>query len=114
MKHVRYCLLLLLIILIQPVFAQNKKYDKSLAKIDASFNAGKFSKASSALAKLKKSITSKMGAENPYMPQLYIREARITMALGVFTTFDNTLNNALTSSLVVYGENSTSYASTLI
>jgi CHAT domain-containing protein len=114
MKNVRSCLLLLLVILIQPVFAQNKKYDKSLAKIDASFNAGKFSKASSGLAKLKKSITSKMGAENPYMPALYIREARITMALGVFTTFDNILTNALNSSLTNYGENSTNYASTYI
>jgi CHAT domain-containing protein len=66
------------------------------------------------LLKLKKTITSKMGAENPYMPALYIREARITMALGVFTTFDNTLNNALNSSLAIYGENSTNYASTYI
>src|SRR5690242_14076095 len=101
MKNARLSLFLLLIALVQPIFAQNKKYDKSLAKIDASFNAGKFSKASSALTKLKKTITSKMGAENPYMPALYIREARITMALGVFTTFDNTLNSALNSSLAV-------------
>ncbi|RAV98403.1 CHAT domain-containing protein [Pseudochryseolinea flava] len=114
MKNVRFSLFVLLIVLVQPILAQNKKFDKSLAKIDASFNSGKFSKASSALAKLKKTITAKMGAENPYMPALYIREARITMALGVFTTFDHTLNNALTSSSAVFGENSTSYASTYI
>jgi tetratricopeptide (TPR) repeat protein len=55
-----------------------------------------------------------MGQQNTYMPGLYVREARITLALGMFEGFDKALENALASSLATYGENSTSYASTMI
>ncbi|HEY9006676.1 MAG TPA: CHAT domain-containing tetratricopeptide repeat protein [Ohtaekwangia sp.] len=97
-----------------PVFSQNKKFDKSLHKIDASFASGSFTKAGSSLQKLKKSITSKMGQQNAYMPGLYLREARISLATGVLAGFETALNNALTSSQAMYGDNSTSYATTLI
>jgi CHAT domain-containing protein len=115
MKTFRLHLFLLLCFaILQPAFAQNKKFDKSLKKIDGYFASGKFSKASSGLTKLKKSITSKMGPNNPYMPGLYIREAKFNMGLGVLVGYDNILNNALNSSLTVFGENSNSYASTFI
>ncbi|MBT1708300.1 CHAT domain-containing protein [Fulvivirgaceae bacterium PWU5] len=98
----------------QPALSQNKKYDKSLAKIDASYAGGSFEKAESSLAKLKKTITAKMGPQNTYMPGLYLREARIGLALGMLGGFDKALENAQASSLAVFGENSASYATTQI
>lgn len=115
MKTFRLPLLLLLLIsFLQPAFAQNKKIDKSLKKIDGYIASGKYEKANSGLTKLKKSVTSRMGANNPYMPGIHIREAKLSLALGTLVSFDATLNNALTSSLTVFGENSTTYASTYI
>ncbi len=101
-------------IAIQTSFAQNKKFDKSLKKIDSDYSAGNFTKANSSLQKLKGSVVAKMGQQNTYMPGLHVRQARINMALGVLDGFDNTLNNALTSSLAIYGENSLSYCGTTI
>lgn len=115
MKIYSYALLVVLMLVAsQPIFSQNKKFDKSLSKIDARFNAGSFSKASSGLQSLKKSVVAKMGQQNTYMPGLYIREARITLALGMFEGFDKALENALASSLATFGENSANYASTMI
>lgn len=98
----------------QPLSAQNKKIDKSLKKIDGYYASGNFSKASSGLQKLKKSVTSKMGAQNPYMPGLYLREGRINLAIGVIGDFESTLNSALSSSEIAFGDNSATYANTMI
>src|SRR6187549_793185 len=107
-------LVLLLCVGLQPLFAQNKKFDKSLKKIDSYYASGSFDKASSSLQKLKKSVIAKMGAQNPYMPGLHLREAQINLASGVLGDFDNVLNTALTSSVNAFGDNSASYATTLI
>ncbi len=106
--------MLLIIFLGQPTFAQNKKFDKSLRKIDRYYAEGNFPKANSGLDKLRKSIIAKMGAKNPYMPGLYLREAKIDLASGLLKDFDKTLNDALLSSSAIYGDNSMSYASTLV
>jgi len=95
------------------VFAQ-KKYDKTLKKVNDAYNAGNFSKASKTLQKFKASVTSKLGQQNNYMPGYYTRDARINLALGVPAGFDASLDNALKSSMAIYGENSTSYATTFI
>jgi CHAT domain-containing protein len=113
MKILRLVALLLLII-IQPLFSQNKKIDKSLKKVDNYYSEGNFPKASSSLNKLKTSVLATMGQKNSYVPGLYIREARINLASGLLKDFDKTLNNALLSSISTFGDNSTSYASTLI
>lgn len=96
-----------------PGFSQ-KKYDKALVKIDGLYDFGSFSKADKSLQKFKKSVTEKLGQQNNYMPGYYIRDARIGLALGVLSSFDASLQNAVTSSLAIYGETSTSYATTLI
>jgi hypothetical protein len=84
MNITRLSLLIVLnFIAFQPVFSQNKKFDKSLKKVDAYYASGSFSKASTSLLKLKKSIIAKMGQQNTYMPGLYIREAHINLASGV-------------------------------
>lgn len=106
--------MLLIIFLGQSTSAQNKKFDKSLRKIDRDYAEGNFPKANSGLDKLRKSIIAKMGPKNPYMPGLYLREAKIDLASGLLKDFDKTLNDALLSSSSIYGDNSTSYASTLV
>lgn len=114
MKFIRPLAVVLLIIAIHPSFSQNKKFDKSLRKLDAYYGEGNFSKASNTLVKLRNSIIAKMGQKNTYMPGLYIREARINLASGLLSNFDQTLDNALLSSAGIFGDNSTNYASTFI
>ncbi|MEO7989092.1 MAG: CHAT domain-containing tetratricopeptide repeat protein [Chryseolinea sp.] len=114
MKIFRSCILALFCMAAsQLAFSQNKKIDKSLAKVDTYYASGNFLKASSGLQKLKKSVQSKPDLQS-YMPGLYIREAKINLALGTLTSFDNSLNTALTSSQSTFGDNSTNYATTLI
>jgi len=114
----KICRLFLFVVLnlvaLQPLFSQNKKFDKSLKKVDSYYNAGSFSKASSSLQKLKKSIVAKMGEKNTYMPGLNVREAHISLALGVLDGFDKTITSALSNSLATFGDNSASYAGTMI
>jgi CHAT domain-containing protein len=114
MKRTLFFILLLATTAVLSLHAQNKKFDKSLKKVDSYYASGNFTKASKSLAKLKTSVTSKMGQNNPYMPGLYLREARINLASGVLVRFDDLLNNAIASSLTVYGDNSTNYANTFI
>src|SRR5688500_19928160 len=114
MNTIRTLALLLLVIIIHPLFSQNKKFDKSLKKVDTYYAQGNFPKASASLDKLRKSIIAKMGQKNPYVPGLYIREVRINLASGLLKDFDKTLNEALLSSASIYGDNSTNYASTLL
>ena len=94
--------------------AQNKKFDKSLRKIDASYAAGSYSKALSSLKKLRSAVVSKMGQQNPYMPGLYTREARINLESGMLEGFTSIVDAAITSSRTIYGETSVNYAATLV
>jgi CHAT domain-containing protein len=91
-----------------------KKYDKQLAKIDKTFSSGQYLKANSALIKFKKSITSKFGQSNSYMPGYYVREARTNLNLGILAGFDNSLTNAINASFSLHGETSIKYATTLV
>lgn len=110
MKKVCVLFLFLLTLCATSLTAQNKKFDKSLKKIDQNYALGNFGKALSGVASLKKSIVAKLGAENAYMPGLHLREARIGLAAGVLTNFDNMLEQALRNSMSIFGENSESYA----
>ena len=107
-------ILLAIIVVVYPSFSQDKKVDKSLKKVDKYYAEGNFPKASSALVKVKKSIVAKSGLKSPYLPGIYIREAKLQLASGLLKDFDKTLNDALLSSTNIYGDNSTNYASTLI
>lgn len=115
MKTIRFYTLavLLILLILNTGHAQNKKLDKALKKADADYNAGSFSKALKTLKKFK-SGALKISAQNNYMVAYYIREARINLAIGVLDGFENSLSNALTASLAVFGENSTSYAVTML
>lgn len=113
MKNISLFLLsaILCTLLSASVSAQNKKLDKSLKKIDGLYNGGAFEKALSGLNKFKKSA-EKLGPNNNYLLLAHLREAKINLALGVLTTFDASISNALNTSLAAFGETSTSYAVT--
>jgi CHAT domain-containing protein len=115
MKKIRSISLTLLLCLFACLAgsAQNKKLDKSLKKIDGLYNSGSFEKALSSLNKFKKSAL-KLSPNNSYVLEAYLREAKINLALGILTTFESNLANALSTSLAAYGESSTSYATTLL
>lgn len=87
--------------------------DKKLTKVDAAYNSGDYSSASSGLAKYKKKVTSKFGQSNKYMPGYYIREARINLNSGLLKGFETSITNAIDASVKNYGENSSSHAQTL-
>ena len=101
-------LVLLLIFVSFTAFSQNKKLDKALAKVDASYKAGSFSKALKSLAKFKSSA-AKLGPNTKYMIDYYLRDANINLASGIVTNFESSLNSALTTSVSVYSENSTAH-----
>ncbi|MEO5600432.1 MAG: CHAT domain-containing tetratricopeptide repeat protein [Cyclobacteriaceae bacterium] len=104
---------LLTLSIIHTGHSQNKKLDKSLIKADGYYKAGNFSKALKALKKFQ-SGALKISPQNNYMLAYHIREARMNLAIGTVGGFDNSLSNALTTSLGVYGENSTRYAVTMM
>lgn len=87
--------------------------DKKLTKVDAAYNSGDYSSASSGLAKYKKKVTAKFGQSNKYMPGFYIREARINLNSGMLAGFETSITNAISSSATVYGETTANHAQTL-
>lgn len=115
MKTLRFQVIMLVLIAgaLHPVVAQNKKLDKSLKKADAYYKAGSFSKALKSLNKVRTEAL-KISAQNSYVLAYYVREARLNLAIGVVDGFEASLQNALTTSKAVYGETSTSYATTML
>lgn len=87
--------------------------DKKLTKVDAAYNSGDYSSASSGLAKYKKKVMAKFGQSNKYMPGFYIREARINLNSGMLAGFETSITNAISSSATVYGETTANHAQTL-
>jgi hypothetical protein len=92
---------------------QNKKLDKALGKVDSYYKSGSFTKALKALNKFKSSAT-KLGPNTKYMIDYYLREANINLASGMVSGFETSLTNALSTSLAVYGESSTTHANTML
>lgn len=115
MKIIRLCILLVVLcgFIPQTANSQNKKLDKALKKVDGFYKAGSFSKALKALDKFKAGAL-KISAQNNYMLDYHIREARLKLAIGTVDGFETSLSNALTSCQAVYGETSTRYATTLL
>jgi tetratricopeptide (TPR) repeat protein len=88
------------------VFAQKTKF---LSKSDASYNSGTYEKAKKYLDKYKASL-AKLGTTNKYLPGYYTREARLSLALGLLTGFEGSINNALSISAAAFGETTAGHA----
>ncbi|MBS1978876.1 MAG: CHAT domain-containing protein [Bacteroidetes bacterium] len=109
----RKALILILMTVVSAVCGQSK-YDKSLLKAEAAYAQGNFKAAQSALAKAKKKIDSKMGAQNTYTPRMLFMQAKYSLALGLPIDFQNDLDRALLACAVQNGEKSEAYATMLV
>ena len=113
MKAIRLISVLIIVLLCFGSVIAQKKFDKQLAKIDKSYNAGQYSKALSALTKFKKSVVAKLGQNNPYMPGYYIREAQTNLNYGILVGFESSLTNAINASISLSGDASNKHAAVL-
>src|SRR5690606_12786449 len=98
-------LLLLLLLAAIPAAAQKTKH---LIKADAYYNSGEYEKSAKALAKYRKSLPAK-GAE-AQQAGYHLREAKLSLALGLPQTFEEHVNHALTASSASVGEQSVAHA----
>lgn len=114
MKDMRLNTILWLAFLVSVPGLAQKKFDKALAKADKSYATGDYTKALKGLAKYKSMITSKLGPSNASMPGYYTRFAKYNLSYGVLTNFESSLDQALSISVSVFGENSPKHANTLI
>ena len=105
--------LLTLLVLNLMVQAQSK-WDKSIAKAEAQYNIGAYSSAIKALAKFKKKVNAKLGAQNQYTPTIYLLEAKYSLASGLPLDFETNLQDALNANRILNTENSEKYANMLI
>lgn len=101
--------ILLLSLAAIPATAQKTKH---LNKADAYYNSGEYEKAAKALAKYRKSIPSK-GADE-HWAGYYLREANLSLALGLPQKFEEQVNHAVTASASSVGEQSTAHARLLL
>src|SRR4051812_43909808 len=90
------------------------KYDKGLLKAEASFEIGDYNGAKKNLAKIRKKINSKLGAQNQYTAGMYLMEAKYNLGLGMPFDFESNLQDALNASQKLNTENSANYGSMLI
>ncbi|MBX2963799.1 MAG: CHAT domain-containing protein [Cyclobacteriaceae bacterium] len=114
MKLIRITVFLCLFSLISGASYAQKKFDKALAKADKSYANGDYSKALKELNKYKSMVTSKLGPSNASMPAYYTRFAKFNLSYGVLASFESSLDQAITISISIFGENTPKHASTLI
>lgn len=91
-------------------FSYSQKYEKKLVKIDESYTEGDYLKGQKNLEKFRKKVNKKLGANNKYMVDYYLRQARFNIATGILVGLDQILENALTVSASVNGEDSKAHA----
>ncbi|HLT81350.1 MAG TPA: CHAT domain-containing tetratricopeptide repeat protein [Cyclobacteriaceae bacterium] len=97
-------LLLLLLLAAIPAAAQKTKH---LTKADAYYNSGEYEKAAKALAKYRKSLPAK-GAET-YKAGYHLREAKLSLALGLPQTFEEHVTQCVAASAASVGEESAAH-----
>ena len=114
MRSITIILLCISLLTLQAPNTHAQKWEKTLAKADAEYMTGAYKKAKKILDKFKVKVIKKMGANNPYMPEYYLRAARFELALGYLVNFNNNIDLMIQSSAAQYGEQSTEHALNLI
>ena len=107
-------LTLLAFLALNLIVQAQSKWDKSIAKAEAQYNIGAYSSASKALAKFKKKVNAKLGAQNQYTPTIYLLQAKYDLASGLPLDFEMNLKDALNANRALNSENSEKYAIMLI
>ncbi|ELR68159.1 hypothetical protein C900_00735 [Fulvivirga imtechensis AK7] len=109
-NNLRSSALVVILLLLAPAIIYGQKWEKYLDKADAQYEEGDYAKATKTLSKFKSKVSKKLGPQNEYMPQYYLREARFNLAVGILVGFENSLQQALSVSAAVNGENSAKHA----
>jgi CHAT domain-containing protein len=114
MNHLKLFVLAIITTLVfdQAALAQNKKLDKTLKKVDSYYSSGNFPKAQKSLKKFKAGAL-KLGTESNYLVDFYIREARLNLATGMLSLFEESVYSAATLSGKIFGESSKNYSNTI-
>ncbi len=86
------------------------KWQKQLIKVDAEFSEGDYAKANKRLSKFKSKVNKKLGSNNEYMAQYYLRLAKFSIAQGHLLDVDGMIEQAMNTSRSINGENSKQHA----
>lgn len=109
------CLILFAVFLFligyNPVFSQ--KFDKYVEKYQKYYDKGALEKAYKINEKLKKQSIKKLGAENKYLPFVYLNEAELQLNSQVIVGVDEVLKNSILISTKLSGKESPEYAQIL-
>ena len=107
-------LLLVLTILISSFVSNAQKWDKYLDKADLQYETGAYENATKTLEKFRKKVVAKLGTNNEYMPEFYLRAAKFYLALGYLSEFQKSIEEANRSSAMANGETSAKHGDNLI
>lgn len=107
MKCLFTCAAILFLIVCNPVFSQ--KFDKYVDKYNTYYEKGALEKAYKINEKLKKQSIKKLGADNKYLPYVYLNEAELQLYSQVIVGVDELLNNSILLSTKLSGKESTEY-----
>ncbi len=102
MKSVQYLFSITLAVLF--IFSSpeaNAQYQKYLDKAEEYYRVGNYAKANKTIGKMKKKVTKKLGAKNSFMAIALIKEAKINLELGLLTSVDAPLEQAVSMSYEV-------------
>jgi CHAT domain-containing protein/tetratricopeptide (TPR) repeat protein len=77
------------------------QYQKFLDKADVEYTVGDYASAQKIIAKMKKTVTKKLGTRNSYLAIALMQEARINLELGLLNDVEKPLNEALEMSYAV-------------
>jgi hypothetical protein len=86
--------------------AYAQKWDKYLDKSEAQYEKGDYGSAKKTLDKFKKKVTKKLGVNNQYMPDYFLRTAKYNLALGYLSEFENYIDESLKASAAINGDES--------
>ena len=93
--------LILVILLVQSVFAQN--WEKDILAIDEAYNRGDYISAANLNEKFEKKVRKKLGEENEYMVIYAYKAARNNLANGYLNSFVQHIDKSIEWSKNVYG-----------
>jgi CHAT domain-containing protein len=106
MKTHKPVLLIGLTLLISFHLTGQAKYDKAIKATEVSYEIGDYRKAISGLEKFKKKAFKKLGQQNAYTAKYHYLLAKYHLASGQITDFENSVQTAISSSLINNKENS--------
>jgi len=103
-------LLSLVLITSSMISTAQDKWEKQLIKIEEDFQEGDYEKVNKRLDKFKSKVFKKLGEDNQYMAEYYIKKARANVASGYLFDLDESIEHSIKISKKINGENSEQHA----